>query len=182
MTTQINLRIADSFLDNVKEHAKAQGYLNIQEFIREAIREKLYDELEVKSEYLERLKSKDANTFSSVENSKKIINKLRKKVSEQWEIIKQVIFFEKNIGKLKGQELKNVLKKIDDILLSQELDHYKNLRYDLKKYKRVHVNDSYVILFFGNDNIVYFVDYNHHDNMYKHSKKFIKKYKSLKFE
>lgn len=86
------------------------------------------------------------------------------------------ILFQKKIKKLKGKELNNVLNKIDEILNSQELDHYKNLRYDLKKYKRVHVNDSYVILFFGDDGTVYFIDYEHHDKVYK------KKYNDLKFE
>ncbi len=90
--------------------------------------------------------------------------------------------FAKNISKLKGQELKNVLKKIDSILLSDNLNHYKNLQHTLKKYKRVHVNDSYVILFFGEKNIVYFVDYNHHDVIYKRNNLIIKKYNLLKFD
>lgn len=85
-------------------------------------------------------------------------------------------FFKKQLNKLKGKELRNVLKKRDEILNSDDIHHYKNLKYDLKKYKRVHVNDSYVILFFGDDGIVYFIDYEHHDKIYK------KKYEHLKFE
>jgi len=71
--------------------------------------------------------------------------------------------------------------KIDEILNSTDLNHYKNLTRDLKKYKRVHVNNSYVILFFGDDDTVYFVDYAHHDIIYKHSKRDLKKYDDLKF-
>lgn len=89
--------------------------------------------------------------------------------------------FKKKISKLKGQELINTLNKVDEILNSKDINNYKNLRYKLKKYKRVHVNDSYVILFFGEDNIIYFVDYEHHDIVYKHTKKVLKKYKNLRF-
>lgn len=84
--------------------------------------------------------------------------------------------FKKALSKLNGKELQNLLNKRDEIMNCEDLDHYKNLRYDLKKYKRVHVNDSYVILFFGDDGTVYFIDYEHHDKIYK------KKYDNLKFE
>jgi len=90
--------------------------------------------------------------------------------------------FAKKIKKLKGQEAKNYLQKRDEVLSSSNLDHYKNLKYDLKPYKRVHVNDSYVILFFGDDGYIYFVDYEHHDKVYSRNKKRLKKYKNLKFQ
>lgn len=90
--------------------------------------------------------------------------------------------FEKNSKKLKGQELKNFLNKINEILIINCLDFYKNLKYDLKKYKRVHINNSYVILFFGDDNIVYFVDYLSHNKAYRYDKNILKKYKNLKFD
>ena len=90
--------------------------------------------------------------------------------------------FRKQLRKLKGKELQNVLKKRDEILNSENLDHYKNLAHGLKNYKRVHVNDSYVILFFGDDGTVYFVDYAHHDEIYKHSKKDLRRYENLKFD
>ena len=89
--------------------------------------------------------------------------------------------FEKNTKKLKGQDLNNFLNKIDEILDIEDLNFYKNLKHDLKKYKRVHVNNSYVILFFGNDNIVYFVDYLNHNKVYKYDKKTITKYNHLEF-
>lgn len=89
--------------------------------------------------------------------------------------------FNKKLNKLKGQELVNVLKKVEEIINIEDLDHYKNLKHGLKKSKRVHVNNSYVVLFFGDDGIVYFVDYAYHDEVYKHSKKDIKKYQNLEF-
>lgn len=90
--------------------------------------------------------------------------------------------FKKALKKLKGKELQNILNKRNEILNSEDLDHYKNLTQSLKQYKRVHVNNSYVILFFGDDGIVYFVDYAHHDVVYDHSTKTLKKYRNLKFE
>ena len=74
--------------------------------------------------------------------------------------------FEKQVLKLKGQELRNLLKKIDEIVLKSNLDHYKNLRKPLQKFKRVHVNTCYVILFEGDGGTVYFHRYLHHDRVY----------------
>lgn len=82
--------------------------------------------------------------------------------------------FEKNSKKLRGQELNNFLNKFDEILEIKDLGFYKNLKYYLKRLKRVHVNNSYVILFFGYNDIVYFVDYMSHDKAYKHDKKQLK--------
>ena len=75
--------------------------------------------------------------------------------------------FAKKLDKLDKKQLSNVLNKLDEILLRDDLNFYKNLRNDLKKYKRVHVNNSYVVLFYGENNYVYFVDYEHHDKIYK---------------
>jgi mRNA-degrading endonuclease RelE of RelBE toxin-antitoxin system len=94
---------------------------------------------------------------------------------------KDSTLFKKKLSKLKGQDLFNIMNKIEEILNCQDINHYKNLKYNLKKYKRVHVNNSYVILFFGEDEIVYFVDYEHHNNIYKYDKKQIMKYENLKF-
>jgi mRNA-degrading endonuclease RelE of RelBE toxin-antitoxin system len=84
--------------------------------------------------------------------------------------------FKKALNKLKAKELDNLLKKRDEVMSCKDLNHYKNLKYDLKKYKKIHVNYSYIVLFFGDDSIVYFVDYEHHNKIYK------KRYSNLKFE
>ncbi|MFT4244828.1 MAG: type II toxin-antitoxin system RelE family toxin [Candidatus Woesearchaeota archaeon] len=76
--------------------------------------------------------------------------------------------FEKKILKLKGKEAFNVFTKIIEILKSEDLNRYKNLKYSLKRYKRVHVNTSYVILFYDDTiNTIFFEDYEHHDKIYK---------------
>lgn len=69
MTSQISLRFNDDFLKRAKTHARLHGFLNVQEFIRETLREKLYDELELNKEYMQRLHSKDAQTFVSEEEA-----------------------------------------------------------------------------------------------------------------
>jgi len=91
------------------------------------------------------------------------------------------ILFKKKLDKLKGQELINVLRKIDEILTCSDINHYKNLKYNFKKYKRVHINDSYLILFFGSNNVIYFVDYEHHNKIYRFDKDQMKKYDNLDF-
>ncbi|PLW80285.1 addiction module toxin RelE [Candidatus Woesearchaeota archaeon] len=87
--------------------------------------------------------------------------------------------FEKKVSKLRGQELKNLMNKIDEIICSEDINHYKNLKYKLKRFKRAHVNNSYVILFFGDDGTIHFVDYEHHDIIYKLSKRQLEKYEKL---
>ena len=62
-------------------------------------------------------------------------------------------------------------KKIKEIINSdkQSIQHYKNLRHDLKNYKRVHIEKSFVLVFkvdFSN-NFILFVDFDHHDKIYK---------------
>lgn len=43
MGTQINLKLSDQIYSEAKKYSKALGYGNIQEFIRETIREKLFE-------------------------------------------------------------------------------------------------------------------------------------------
>ena len=79
MTTQINLKFQDSLFELAKNYTDSRGYMSIQEFIREAVRDKIFDNLEVREEYKKVLQSKEANTFSTVEDSKKFITKLRER-------------------------------------------------------------------------------------------------------
>lgn len=69
MNSQINLRFSEELLMNTKKYAKNHGYLNIQEFIRETIREKVYGDLEINGDYLDKLKTKNATTFISDEKA-----------------------------------------------------------------------------------------------------------------
>jgi hypothetical protein len=57
MTSQINLRVTEEFLSDAQRYADEHGYLSIQEFLRDAAREKLYP---VRDKYRRRLESEDA--------------------------------------------------------------------------------------------------------------------------
>lgn len=78
----------------------------------------------------------------------KILNKLFKKDKDAYE---------------------QILNKINEIINSEDPDHYKPLRYDLKNKKRVHIKKSFVLVFTYDkqNNIISFLDYDHHDNIYK---------------
>jgi len=61
-----------------------------------------------------------------------------------------------------------LLNKIDEILHAETLDHYKNLRHDLKDTKRVHIG-SFVLVFHYDEKTqtLYFDDFGHHDDIYR---------------
>ena len=88
--------------------------------------------------------------FNITEELKSIIEKLEKKDKKRVEIIN---------------------KKIKQIVNSDSsfVEHYKNLRHDLKNFKRVHIDSSFVLVFKVDiaNNFILFVDFDHHDNIYK---------------
>jgi mRNA-degrading endonuclease RelE of RelBE toxin-antitoxin system len=59
------------------------------------------------------------------------------------------------------------LSKINEVLHTQDIDHYKNLRYDFKDRKRVHVDSHFVLTFKVEGNKIRFLDLQHHDDIYK---------------
>lgn len=59
-----------------------------------------------------------------------------------------------------------LLYKIEEIIQSGNVEHYKNLRRPLQQYKRVHVYKSFVLLFRLEGETVIFRYYDHHDNIY----------------
>ena len=77
---------------------------------------------------------------------KKILNKLLKKDEIKYEAI---------------------LKKIEEIINSKDVNHYKNLTGKMKFYKRVHIDSHFVLTFKVKDNTIHFEDFDHHDNIYK---------------
>lgn len=80
-------------------------------------------------------------------NLKKILEKLSKKDNTLYE---------------------QVLKKIDEIIKSDSIEHYKNLRHDMKESKRVHIGHFVLVFnFYKARNLVSFEDFDHHDNIYK---------------
>ena len=75
----------------------------------------------------------------------------------------------KKLGKLFKKDRKRyeiVMKKMEEILHNP--NHYKPLSHDMKHLRRVHVDSSFVLVFSINENdeIVLFVDIDHHDKIY----------------
>lgn len=88
--------------------------------------------------------------FNLTDELKLIIRKLVKKDKKKAEIIN---------------------KKIKEIINCDRdsINHYKNLRHDLNDFKRVHIDRSFVLVFKVDiqNNFVLFVDFDHHDKIYK---------------
>lgn len=78
---------------------------------------------------------------------------------------------EKKLNKLskKDKDLYNqILKKIDEVLHSEAVEHYKNLRYNMKDSKRVHIGHFVLIFQYKKEeNLILFDDVDHHDNIYR---------------
>jgi mRNA interferase RelE/StbE len=80
-------------------------------------------------------------------------------------------FLQKILNKLSKKDknlYEQVLKKIEEIINSYDVGHYKNLRYNLKEFKRVHIG-SFVLVFefIKSENKISFEDFDHHDKIYK---------------
>ena len=64
-----------------------------------------------------------------------------------------------------------LMKKIESIADSDEftIEHYKNLRHELKEFKRVHVGGSFVLFFrvFRKEKFILFQKLEHHDDAYR---------------
>ncbi len=52
MTKQINVRMPEKLLKSANKHANEKGFASLQDFIRETIREKLFDEPDLSMEEL----------------------------------------------------------------------------------------------------------------------------------
>lgn len=77
----------------------------------------------------------------------------------------------RKLSKKDQKRTKIINKKIKQIVSSDKdsINHYKNLRGDLKQFKRVHIDSSFVLVFKVDleSNFILFVDFNHHDKIYK---------------
>jgi|TARA_B100001971_G_C18261910_1_gene587752 metal-responsive CopG/Arc/MetJ family transcriptional regulator len=56
MNTQINLRMPQKLLTSVKSYSDEHGYGSVQDFIKETVREKLFDEPEISKDELKLVK------------------------------------------------------------------------------------------------------------------------------
>ena len=82
------------------------------------------------------------------------------------------------IKKLAKKDKKKAIiinKKIKEIINCDKnsIGHYKNLRHDLKEYKRVHIDRQFVLAFKVDisNNFILFIDFDHHDKIYGKLKK-----------
>ncbi|MFW5847208.1 MAG: addiction module toxin RelE [Nanoarchaeota archaeon] len=80
-------------------------------------------------------------------------------------------FILKKLSKKDPKKVKIINRKIKEIIScnSDTINHYKNLRNELKEYKRVHIDRSFVLTFKVDikNNFILFVDFEHHDKVYK---------------
>ncbi|MBR9692669.1 addiction module toxin RelE [Candidatus Woesearchaeota archaeon] len=76
----------------------------------------------------------------------------------------------KILKKLKKKDLSRLLatkKKIHEIRSSPNPHHYKNLRHDLKEFKRVRVDIDFILLFKVTEDLIVFETLLHHKKAYK---------------
>lgn len=75
------------------------------------------------------------------------------------------------LAKKDKQKAIAINKKIKEVISCDEntIEHYKNLRRDLKDYKRVHIEKSFVLIFrvFKEKKHILFERFEHHDKIYK---------------
>lgn len=74
----------------------------------------------------------------------------------------------KKLSKKDKQIFEQIMGKIEEVITSSDVEHYKNLRYNLKDQKRVHIGSFVLVFGFDkNKNLISFEDFDHHDNIYK---------------
>ncbi len=74
----------------------------------------------------------------------------------------------KKLSKTDKDLYSQILKKIDEVIHSKDISHYKNLRYNMKDSKRVHIGHFVLIFQYKKEgNLILFDDFDHHDNIYK---------------
>ena len=78
-----------------------------------------------------------------------------------------LIVFEK-LNKKDNPLYQQILKKIDEVINTEYIEHYKNLNFSLQQFKRVHITKRYVLIFMYNktEDEVLFRYFDHRDNIY----------------
>ena len=86
-----------------------------------------------------------------------------------YEIIPELQKILNKLSKKDKQTYEQVIKKIDGIINSFDVEHYKNLKYNLKDRKRIHIGNFVLVFkFVKNENKIIFLDFDHHDKIYKY--------------
>lgn len=79
--------------------------------------------------------------------------------------------FKKTLKKLFKKDkiiYERIIRKIQEIINSDDVEHYKNLKHDLKDFKRVQIGEKVLVFKFDKKNkTIIFEDFDHHDNIYK---------------
>jgi YafQ family addiction module toxin component len=75
----------------------------------------------------------------------------------------------KKLSRKDRARLEITLKKISEICSSEDVEHYKNLSYGLKEFKRAHIDSHFVLLFKFDKKSgkIKFQDLQHHDTIYE---------------
>lgn len=86
--------------------------------------------------------------FEFSDTLKKLLPKLYKKDHHKYEIL---------------------MKKVEEIISCEDVEHYKNLRKPLQHVKRVHIDTHFVLVFKyeKNGDQILFYDFDHHENIYR---------------
>ena len=73
----------------------------------------------------------------------------------------------KKISRKDNKLYERILKKIEGVITSFDIEHYKNLRYNLKDRKRVQIGHFVLVFkYIKSEDKIIFVDFEHHDNIY----------------
>jgi len=73
----------------------------------------------------------------------------------------------KKISKKNNVLYDRLLKKIDEIANCYDVEHYKNLRYNMKDSKEAHVGQFVLVFRFNKQtDTIYFDDFDHHDKIF----------------
>jgi len=84
-----------------------------------------------------------------------------------YEILPSLLKSLQKLSKKNKPLYEQVLKKIDEVVSTPDIEHYKNLRYDMKDSKRVHIGHFVLVFEYRkNENKLIFKDFDHHDNIY----------------
>ena len=73
----------------------------------------------------------------------------------------------KKLFKKDYQTRERIIKKIKEIINSYDVEHYKNLRHDLKEFKRVQIGGKVLVFKFDKtNNKILFFDFDDHNKIY----------------
>ena len=90
-----------------------------------------------------------------------------------WERSDKLIKILKKLFKKDKRRYEATLSKIEEVTKSENPDRYKNLCYDLKAFKGVHIDTHFVLTFKVDENykLIRFEDLQHHDIIYSRKKR-----------